>query len=192
MRYSALIMKLKYIRYYWIAANSKGHGIHSPFVFKFIQEQLNATTCSNKIENEFTSTFKLMQSIDLAAVPPMPKKIKKLILRCVKQFKSAKSCVLSNEFSQAELEKNDIIDFAFLTESNSADMILENADRALQKMHSNSWMVMQGVHSSKEMEAAWAIIKKHPKVRLTIDLFYIGLIFCRIEQKEQEHFIIRY
>jgi hypothetical protein len=27
---------------------------------------------------------------------------------------------------------------------------------------------------------------------LSIDLFTIGILFCRKEQKEQEHFIIRY
>ncbi|MDP9229158.1 MAG: class I SAM-dependent methyltransferase [Bacteroidota bacterium] len=31
----------KYLRYWLTAANGKGHGIHSPFVFQFIQEVLN-------------------------------------------------------------------------------------------------------------------------------------------------------
>jgi len=42
------------------------------------------------------------------------------------------------------------------------------------------------------MEKAWAEIKADARVSLTIDLFYIGIVFLRKEQKEQEHFIIRY
>lgn len=192
MRYPTLIMRLKYLRYYWIAANSKGHGIHSPFVFKFIQEKLNAKMDVDSIENESPSVVKLMQEIELATKYKLPKKIKRLMHRCIDQFKPSISCVMSNESQQADLVKMDKIDFAFLAEGNSAESILKKADEVLQKMHSNSWMVMQGIHSSSAMEDAWAKAKNHPKVRLTIDLFFIGCLFCRMEQKEQEHFIIRY
>ena len=192
MRYSTLILKLKYLRYYWTAANSRGHGIHSPFVFKFIQEKLNAKIVAETIENESPSVVKLMQAIDLATKYKLPKKIKRLIFRCVDQFKPATSCIISNELSQAYFTINDKIDFAFLAENNSAEFMLKNVDEVLQKMHSNSWMIIQGIHSSRAMEDAWAKAKNHPKVRLTIDLFFIGCLFCRTEQKEQEHFIIRY
>ncbi len=46
-----------------------------------------------------------------------------------------------------------------------------------------------GNHSLKEMENAWEIIKKHPKVKVTIDTFQWGIVFFRTEQ-EKEHFII--
>ena len=42
------------------------------------------------------------------------------------------------------------------------------------------------------MEQAWEEIKNHEAVTLTIDLFFIGLVFVRNAQKEKEHFIIRY
>ena len=82
MRYPTLIMRLKYLRYYWIAANSKGHGIHSPFVFKFIQEKLNAKMDVDSIENESPSVVKLMQEIELATKYKLPKKIKRG--KCIK------------------------------------------------------------------------------------------------------------
>jgi hypothetical protein len=40
------------------------------------------------------------------------------------------------------------------------------------------------------METAWEMIKKHPKVTVTIDTFQWGLVFFRREQ-HKEHFIIR-
>ena len=39
--YSHLQLARKYIHYYLHAANSKGHGMHSPFVFEFIERVLN-------------------------------------------------------------------------------------------------------------------------------------------------------
>jgi predicted O-methyltransferase YrrM len=42
--YSTFQLGLKYLRYYLSASNSKGHGMHSPFVFEFITSVLNDKT----------------------------------------------------------------------------------------------------------------------------------------------------
>lgn len=39
--YSKLQLAFKYLHYYFTSSNSKGHGMHSPFVFAFITEVLN-------------------------------------------------------------------------------------------------------------------------------------------------------
>src|SRR5690349_2485993 len=39
--YSSFQLAFKYINYYLTAANGKGHGVHSPFVFDFITNVLN-------------------------------------------------------------------------------------------------------------------------------------------------------
>lgn len=39
--YSTFQLTKKYIKYYITASNGKGHGVHSPFVFKFIKNVLN-------------------------------------------------------------------------------------------------------------------------------------------------------
>jgi len=50
--------------------------------------------------------------------------------------------------------------------------------------------IFDDIHWSPEMEEAWGIIKKHPKVSVTIDTFQWGLVFFRREQPK-EHFVIR-
>ena len=40
------------------------------------------------------------------------------------------------------------------------------------------------------MEAAWADIKAHPAVTLTVDLYWVGLVFFRQKQPKQ-HFSLR-
>ena len=39
--YSKFTIAEKYLLYYLTASNGKGHGIHSPFIFRFVQEVLN-------------------------------------------------------------------------------------------------------------------------------------------------------
>jgi len=42
--YSSFQLVTKYLHYYFTASNSKGHGMHSPFVFEFITKVLNDKT----------------------------------------------------------------------------------------------------------------------------------------------------
>lgn len=39
--YSKFTLAKKYLQYYLTASNGKGHGIHSPFIFQFVQQVLN-------------------------------------------------------------------------------------------------------------------------------------------------------
>lgn len=62
----------------------------------------------------------------------------------------------------------------------------------LEKAGDQSIIIFDDIHWSKEMEKAWEEIKQDAQVTLTIDLFFIGLVFVRQAQKEKEHFVIRY
>ena len=55
----------------------------------------------------------------------------------------------------------------------------------------NSMMIFDDIYWSKGMKEAWQQIKDHPQVTLTVDLFWIGLVFIRKEQVK-EHFKIRF
>ena len=41
------------------------------------------------------------------------------------------------------------------------------------------------------MKAAWEQIKQNPSVKVTIDLFFIGIVFFR-KELSKEDFVIRY
>ena len=59
----------------------------------------------------------------------------------------------------------------------------------LPTISNDSVWIFDDIHWSADMEEAWEIIKKHPKVSVTIDTFQWGIVFFRAEQ-EKEHFII--
>lgn len=57
--YSSFEYQLRYLRYYCTAANGKGHGVHSPFVFDFIENVLN----DDRVFYAFPAIEKLRQRI---------------------------------------------------------------------------------------------------------------------------------
>ncbi|MFV8466221.1 O-methyltransferase [Flavobacterium sp. LB1P62] len=74
--------------------------------------------------------------------------------------------------------------------NHSKKATLEYFELLLPTITNETLWVFDDIHWSPEMEEAWEIIKKHPKVTVTIDTFQWGLVFFRREQPK-EHFIIR-
>jgi predicted O-methyltransferase YrrM len=56
----------------------------------------------------------------------------------------------------------------------------------------SSVLIFDDIHWSREMEEAWATIRQDSRVRVTIDLFFIGLVFFREESKVKQDFVIRF
>jgi predicted O-methyltransferase YrrM len=83
-------------------------------------------------------------------------------------------------------------DFVFIDGNHRKEPTLRYFQQLLSCVHNNSVMVFDDIHWSKEMEGAWEEIKNHSSVTLTVDLFFIGLVFFRKEQKEKEHFVLRF
>ena len=204
MRYSTPTVLLKYLQYYWVASNSKGHGIHSPFVFKFIQEILNGKSPLTAIENNTPAVNEILQEIEAASSSKLHPKIKLVIARLLqsnhpvsfsvtgdKKPFDADSAINTNA-KIGSTQSVESIDFAFIGKGQNKETMLQSASRLFDKMHSNSWVILHGIHADSNMETVWNTLKEHSNIRLSIDLFTIGILFCRKEQKEQEHFIIRY
>jgi len=62
----------------------------------------------------------------------------------------------------------------------------------LSKVNEHSVLIFDDIYWSSEMEKAWTEIKKQKEVTLTIDLFHVGIVFFRKENKEKQHFTISY
>lgn len=74
--------------------------------------------------------------------------------------------------------------------NHSKKATLDYFERLLPTITNDSVWIFDDIHWSADMEETWKIIKKHPKVTVTIDTFQWGLVFFRREQPK-EHFIIR-
>lgn len=53
-----------------------------------------------------------------------------------------------------------------------------------------SLLIFDDIYWSSGMKKAWEEIKQHPNVTVTVDLFFVGLVFFRTEQ-HKEHFKLR-
>ncbi|PSR57205.1 SAM-dependent methyltransferase [Adhaeribacter arboris] len=90
---------------------------------------------------------------------------------------------------------------ALLTTINTLDFVLFDGNHRYEptlryfewcrvKATETSIFVFDDIYWSKEMQQAWRQICAHPEVMISIDLFYLGLVFFRKNQPKQ-HFTIR-
>lgn len=262
--FSSLQLALKYLRYYVTAANGKGHGIHSPFVFELVTKVLN-----DKTNYEVYRKVELQRSLllgnetiievddfgagsvkglkkqrvvqQIAATSLKPKKYAQLLYRLVQYFQPkqvlelgtslgittsylasaqlspqvvtmegspAIAAIAQQTFDHLQLKNIELItgnfdetlatvahrqlDFVFIDGNHRKEPTLRYFEQLLSSLNSASVVVFDDIHWSREMEDAWEAVKLHSSVTLTIDLFFIGLVFFRKEQKEKEHFVIRF
>ena len=82
------------------------------------------------------------------------------------------------------------VDFVFFDGNHRYEPTLRYFEQCLGKAHEHSVFVFDDIHWSEEMERAWEAIKAHPRVLLTVDLLYKGLVFFRTNQPKQ-HFWLR-
>ena len=78
----------------------------------------------------------------------------------------------------------------FFDGNHSKAATLDYFDLLVPTVTNDTLWIFDDIHWSADMEAAWEIIKNHPKVTVTVDTFQWGLVFFRAEQ-EKEHFTIR-
>ena len=84
------------------------------------------------------------------------------------------------------------VDFAFIDGNHRQEPTERYFQQLLSKKNNDSILVFDDIHWSREMEQTWETIQKHPSVRCTIDLFFIGIVFFREEFQEKQHFRIRF
>jgi predicted O-methyltransferase YrrM len=87
--------------------------------------------------------------------------------------------------------KDSILDLVFFDGNHKKEPTLNYFRQCLDHANNDSVFIFDDIHWSDEMEETWEEIKKHPKVTVTIDLFFLGLVFFRKEQSKED-FKIRY
>ncbi len=264
--YSAAQLAKKYTRHWLSASNSKGHGVHSPFLFHFIKFIKNDTQrygCYQPIEllrrqllqdksfievEDFGAGSSVIKSnrrrVDkMAASSLKPRRFAQLLFRMVQYYRPqtivelgtsfgitsaylasgnpaarlytmegapAIAAIAGYHFEHLGLKNIDLIegdftqtlpellsqippiDFAFIDGNHRRQPTLDYFEQLLRKSTPASILVFDDIHWSAEMEEAWDIIKMHPSVTLSIDLFFIGIIFLSKDFTIKQHFSLRF
>lgn len=95
-----------------------------------------------------------------------------------------------NELLPGVIQKCPTIDFAFVDGNHTYEATMSYFKQLLPKVNNNTVLVFDDIYWSKGMTKAWEEIKQHTDVTVTVDLFFIGLVYFRREQVK-EHFVLR-
>jgi len=263
--HSPLRLAGKYLNYYLTAANGRGHGTHSPFVFDFITKVLNDNNKYPEYSGIETLRRKLRKNPALLEIEDMgagsvyaatktrsvasiarhaakPPKLGQLLFRIARHYSPATilelgtSLGLSTAYLAAGapqarlwtiegahaiaanaktnlaslglqpqtitgnfdtvlpdlLGKIPPVELAFIDGNHRCEPTLRYFDAIFCHAAPASVLIFDDIHWSTEMETAWTSIKNDPRVYLTIDLFFIGVVFRREEFKVKQDFVIRF
>lgn len=177
MPYTFPFTLFNYFKYYFNASNGKGHGVHSPFVYSFIRSVLNNKELRQ--EPAYANKYSALVNSMIAYYKPV----------AVMELEASPSSIAK---VLEEIENIDTIGLLYIKQIKNAEDLTNYFNAALKKLNTQSISIFEGIHDSKEMEASWDIIKLHYDVKLTIDLYKLGIVFFRQEQLEKENFIIRF
>lgn len=83
------------------------------------------------------------------------------------------------------------VDLVFFDGNHRKEPTLNYFKQCLEKAVETSVFIFDDIHWSPDMKSAWEEIKENERVTVTLDLFYLGIVFFRKEQVK-EHFVIRY
>jgi predicted O-methyltransferase YrrM len=87
--------------------------------------------------------------------------------------------------------KQKFLDFVFVDGNHRKDATLNYFNICLPLLHEGSVMIFDDIYWSSDMKDAWEQIKADPRVTVTVDLFWIGLVFFRRGQAK-EHFRVKF
>ncbi len=90
------------------------------------------------------------------------------------------------------LSKLPRLDLAFIDGNHRYEPTLRYFDQLLPSLHAGSIVIFDDIHWSADMEKAWQAIRENSAVRLSIDLFFVGLVFFSDQFKVKQHFTIRF
>lgn len=82
-------------------------------------------------------------------------------------------------------------DLIFIDGDHTSEKLFKHLKKAIEYAHNETFILIDDIRWSGDMYDAWEQITADKRFNLTIDLFKLGIILLK-ENKEKEHFIIRY
>lgn len=89
------------------------------------------------------------------------------------------------------LDQVSTFDLVFIDGNHLFEPTLRYFEMFLEKLSPSGVIIFDDIYWSQEMADAWAEIKKHPKVTLTIDIFQLGFVYINPNLSKQD-FVLKY
>lgn len=107
-----------------------------------------------------------------------------------KSFKAEDIQIVVGDFNITlpdTISKLPTLDYAFFDGNHQKEPTINYFNEAVKKATENSVFIFDDIHWSQGMEEAWETIKEHPQVTVTIDLFWIGIVFFKKEEPKKNY-----
>ena len=193
----------------FLANSTNQHGVHSPFVYSLVTKCFyNKTKYSDytkisqykkktqnkkniKSEKILYRLIKYFNPQNILQFAPTPNNINNYVM----QLAQPNTNITNLKFSKLDtLETNKTFDFIFLDLNT---ILLKNNNLTStfnilinKHTHNNSILVCKPNFKIKETNTIWSSLKTHPKITVTINVYFFKIIFFRKEQCK-EKFTIR-
>ena len=197
-----LLYLFRSIHHYFLSRSR--FDIHSPFVYNFYSEVVKDKTDYA----EYHATFEKASYRNTL----LSNKGCRLLFRLSLHYKPNNILILGTDdkactsYLSSGYPGSHLINICdnpgLIADSGLFDMVIVSPDHSvndyrhyfsliMQHIHNDSVLVFCDIHGSNEMHEVWNEIKKHSSVTITIDLFTLGLVFCK-EELTKEDFILRF
>jgi predicted O-methyltransferase YrrM len=101
--------------------------------------------------------------------------------------------VFTGEFSETlpkALNEFETLDLVFFDGNHQYGPTLNYFHQCLPKVNNRTVFVFDDIHQSSQMEHAWSEIIKHASITLSLDFYWMGIVFFR-KELSKEHFCLR-
>lgn len=154
----------------FLAKSTNQHGVHSPFVFKYVTQCLYSKKRLHR-NKSINVLLKTISYFNFDSVSVNNKSIRELV---------------KQNFPEVQFDKN-TVDLLFMNElsASSFEKILSEG-----KLHNDSLILIDSIYANQQNLEQWNQLIALPEITVSIDMYYCGLISIRREQVK-EHFRIR-
>ncbi len=172
------------------------HGVHSPFVYALTDYLLKKkereetrlilqTTRNKKLVNELLQYFDCRHVLWLANHYGEPETLISFERSAGEQVR-----IKSEPFDHQRLDQYPQPDLLLIDLLDPGDWLpVYNKYKSL--LHPNSLVLINGIHHTSKHTEAWDALTEETGVRLSLDLFKLGLLLFRDEFREKQHFRLK-
>lgn len=185
-----------------ITANNR-HGLHSPFVYRLVDEVIydfcakNAYHELKKQDAEFrydrtftTPSLKVLQLLYRLLARFQPQVVYTVGLHnpvIASVFRLALPGIEIGEINNLKLTGHPALVYVDAGSSSALQLLQQIAP----SVQPDDVIIIQNIYRNPQGRSEWQAIKAHPQVMVTIDLFWLQLVFFRAGQRK-EHFRVKY
>jgi hypothetical protein len=163
-------MFFQFISYFkFLLKSTNQHGVHSPFVFDFVTKGLYKKDVRNTVLNTYDE-LKILS-----------KKQQKILSKIITHFDIDSIFFNESIFKTTSTKKHKIL---FINN------LKHNSNLNTSNLNAKHIILVNNIYHNKSNYQNWKKITQKNQVKVSIDLFYFGLLFFRKEQAK-EHFTIR-